>query len=71
VTVGTASLLRKYDIISEIKIMNNRIAYYFTPTPTKVKKNWEVVLKQEIKIQTWHSVVYFKFAKSNIILFIQ
>ena len=71
VIVGTACLLRKYDIIPEIKFMNNRIAYYFTPTPNKIKKNWEMVLRQEIKTQTWNSVVYLKFVKSNIILFIQ
>jgi hypothetical protein len=71
VIVGTASLLKKYDIIPEIKFMNNRIAYYFTPTPNKIKKNWEIVLKQEIKVQTWHFVVYLKFVKSNVILFIQ
>jgi hypothetical protein len=51
--------------------MNNRIAYYFTPIPQKIKKSWESVLKQEIKIQAWHSVVYFKFVKSNVIIFIQ
>jgi hypothetical protein len=51
--------------------MNNRIAYYFTPTPNKVKKNWERVLKQEIKAQTWYFVIYLKFAKSNVALFIQ
>jgi hypothetical protein len=51
--------------------MNNRIAYYFTPIPSKIKKNWEKLLKQEKSNQTWRSVVYLKFVKSNVIIFIQ
>lgn len=71
VIVGTACILEKPDIIHEIKFMNNRIAYYFTPIPSKIKKNWEKLLKQEKSNQTWRSVVYLKFVKSNVIIFIQ
>lgn len=49
----------------------NKIKYYFSPIPKRVKKDWEQILIQELRNQKYFTVVYLELVESEILICIQ
>lgn len=57
-----------YFIRAGVNNMNNRIKYYFSPVPSKRKRQWQRILKHQLYVQNCFVPVYIELLNSDMII---